>query len=223
MKRAITTLIIGIYSIVGLNAQNNREELREQYRYDPDPYGWIDKETGWINAVESFYSYVRINGLQLYKTVSENEFYQIMGGVNDSISEWGYPMYFDRSVAQQSLELSPVGIKPAPKYDYFSYEYRTNRVTNVRGITITSFYLSTTNFIFNEKIRVGDHIDKLQELGGSTYIVAEYDSSWGYGGILWSPYAPFPSEYKHYGAEVPIFFFNHNGIIISILYYEHGA
>ena len=96
-------------------------------------------------------------------------------------------------------------------------------MTNVRGITITSFSLSTTNFIFNEKIRVGDHIDKLQELGGSTYIVAEYDSSWGYGGILWSPYAPFPSEDKHYGAEVPIFFFNQNGIIISILYYEHGA
>lgn len=223
MKRAITTLIIGIYSIVGLNAQNNREELREQYRHDPDPYGWIDKETGWMNAVESFYCSVRINGLQLYKTVSENEFYQIMGGVNDSISEWGYPMYFDRSVAQQSLELSPVGIKPAPKYDYFSYEYTTNRVTNVRGITLISFELNTPNFIFNEKIRVGDHIDKLQELGGSTYIVKEYNLSDGYGEILWSPGTPFPREYKHYGAEAPTFSFNQNGIIISILYYEHGA
>ena len=114
MKRTITTLIIGIYSIVGLNAQNNREELREQYRHDPDPYGWIDKETGWMNAVESFYCYVRINGLQLCKTVSENEFYQIMGGVNDSISEWGYFMYLDRSIAQQSIELSPIAINPAP-------------------------------------------------------------------------------------------------------------
>ncbi len=223
MKRTITTLIIGIYSIVGLNAQNNREELLEQYRYDPDPYGWIDKETGWMNAVESFYCDVRINGLQLCKTVSESEFYQIMGGVNDSISEWGYFMYLDRSIAQQSIELSPIAINPAPKYDYFVCEQIKDPVNNVRGITLISFELNTPNFIFNEKIRVGDHIDKLQELGGSTYIVAEYDSSWGYGEILWSPGTPFPREYKHNGAEVPTFSFNQNGIIISILFYEHGA
>ena len=223
MKRAITTLIIGIYSIVGLNAQNNREELREQYRHDPDPYGWIDKETGWMNAVESFYCDVRINGLQLCKTVSESEFCQIMGGVNDSISEWGYFMYLDRSIAQQSIELSPIAINPAPKYDYFVCEQIKDPVNNVRGITLISFELNTPNFIFNEKIRVGDHIDKLQELGGSTYIVKEYDSSDGYGEILWSPGTPFPREYKHYGAEAPTFSFNQNGIIISILFYEHGA
>ncbi len=223
MKRAITTLIIGIYSIVGLNAQNNREELREQYRYDPDPYGWIDKETGWMNAVESFYCSVRINGLQLCKTVSESEFYQIMGGVNDSISEWGYHMYFDRSVAQQSLELSPVGIKPAPKYDYFSYEYKTNRVTNVRGITLISFELNTPNFIFNEKIRVGDHIDKLQELGGSCYTLKEFDEYRGGGVILWYPSSKFPEYEKYEGAEVPEFHFNQNGIITKIIFWQHGA
>ena len=63
-----------------------------------------------------------------------SEFCQIMGGVNDSISEWGYPMYFDRSVAQQSLELSPVGIKLAPKYD-MPYIYRDVFIDNKDSIS----------------------------------------------------------------------------------------
>ena len=86
------------------------------------------------------------------------------------------------------------------------------------------FSLNTPNFIFNEKIRVGDHIDKLQELGGSCYTLKEFDEYSGGGVILWHPLSSvFPDEDKYEGAEVPTFDFNQDGVITRISFWQHGA
>jgi hypothetical protein len=84
-------------------------------------------------------------------------------------------MYFDRSIVQQAKEISPININRAPKYDYIKVEGAKNSEGEYIGITLIGFSLNTTNFIFNEKIRVGDHIGKLQELGGSCYTLKEFD------------------------------------------------
>jgi hypothetical protein len=213
MKRINLILLCVIFTITAQAQTNNG--TTQQWYYNP--------ETGWHISNSPFYANIRLNGLQMFHTVLESEFYQIMGVVYDSVSYWGSLMYFDRSIVQQAKEISPININRAPKYDYIKVEGAKNSEGEYIGITLIGFSLNTTNFIFNEKIRVGDHIDKLQELGGSTYVVKEYNLSDGYGKILWSPGTPFPSEYKHYGVEVPTFSFNQNGIIISILFYEHGA
>ena len=117
--------------------------------------------------------------------------------------------------------MSPVNVVQVRKKDVIVQSSLINRQTDENGITMLCFSLNTPNFIFNEKIRVGDHIDKIQELGGSCYTLKEFDQYDGV--ILWYPSSEFPEYEKYEGAEVPEFHFNQNGIITRIIFWQHGA
>ena len=214
MKQVYLILLCAIFTITAQAQTNNG--TTQQWYYNP--------ETGWHISNSPFYANIRLNGLQMFHTVLKSEFYQIMGGVYDSVSYWGACMYFDRSISQQAKEISPININRAPKYDYIKVEGAKNSEGEYIGITLMGFELQSTNFIFNEKIRVGDHIDKIQELGGSCYTLKEFDEYSGEGVILWDPLSSiFPDEDKYAGAEVPTFYFNQNGIITRIIFWQHGA
>ena len=214
MRQVYLILLCAIFTITAQAQTNNG--TTQQWYYNP--------ETGWHISNSPFYANIRLNGLQMFHTVLESEFYTVMGGVYDSVGYWGSLMYFDRSIVQQAKEISPININRAPKYDYIDVEGAKNSEGEYIGITLIGFSLNTTNFIFNEKIRVGDHIDKLQELGGSCYTLKEFDEYRGGGVILWDPLSSvFPDEDKYEGAEVPTFDFNQDGVITRISFWQHGA
>ena len=217
MKRFLIFLMVVYTSLISLFAQGNTDGRNSVY-------SMIDTCTGWYNLEETFYKHIRINGHQLSRTISEDIFNSAMGGAPDSICvKYGDFLYFDRTLSQNNKEVSPINVVPVRKKDVIVQSSLINRQTGENGITMLCFSLNTPNFIFNEKIRVGDHIDKLQELGGSCYTLKEFDEYRGGGVILWYPSSKFPEYEKYEGAEVPEFHFNQNGIITKIIFWQHGA
>ena len=172
--------------------------------------------TTTLNAQEYDFSSQRLNGLEVGNFYTEEQF----------VEAFGEPDYYDVVAHNYFVyERTVASPSPAAVGDIVGGAVAAEKIEDSIGYTsnnegeycIITYTINSDQIVFNDYIRVGDHVSKVFDMGGTTLECKNEDGS-GY--IVWGPF-----EDKGNGqldwTLYPAFYYDENGIIEYIeLYYD---
>ena len=161
------------------------------------------------------FSAVRINGLEIGKFYTREQYLEALGGQPHRESDDAYHFL----IYQTTMALAPAAdpelsdIKKAEtKYDLFGY----SAWQGYEGFYFASFFIHSDKYAINDYVRVGDPVSKVRDMGG-TVMDVNYD---GYKYLYWAPEGSPDDPQIEWGCY-PRFGYDDNGIITEIeLYYD---
>ena len=161
------------------------------------------------------FSAVRINGLEIGKFYTREQYLEALGGQPHRESDDAYHFL----IYQTTMALAPAAdpelsdIKKAEtKYDLFGY----SAWQGYEGFYFASFFIHSDKYAINDYVRVGDPVSKVRDMGGTVRDV-NYD---GYKYLYWAPEGSPDDPQIEWGCY-PRFGYDDNGIITEIeLYYD---
>ena len=161
------------------------------------------------------FSAVRINGLEIGKFYTREQYLEALGGQPHRESDDAYHFL----IYQTTMALAPAAdpelsdIKKAEtKYDLFGY----SAWQGYEGFYFASFFIHSDKYAINDYVRVGDPVSKVRDMGG-TVMDVNYD---GYKYLYWAPEGSPDDPQIEWGCY-PRFGYDDNGIITDIeLYYD---
>ena len=159
-------------------------------------------QTITLDAQEYDFSSQRLNGLEVGKFYTEEQFVEAFGEPDYiQVVMHNYFVYV-RNVTSSAAERIEDAIGFVSSKDG---EYR-----------IGPYFIFSDQIVFNDYIRVGDHVSKVFDMGGTTLECKNEDGS-GY--IYWVPEGGPEEPYIEWNC-FPAFYYDKNGIIEMIQSYN---
>ena len=127
------------------------------------------------NTQQYDFSAVRINGLEIGKFYTREQYLEALGGqpYSEGDEAYHYLTYKTTMVFAPAAgpELSDIK-KAETKYDLFGY----SAWQGYEGFSFDSFFIHSDKYAINDYVRVGDLVSKVYDMGGRTM---EGDERWG--------------------------------------------
>ena len=160
------------------------------------------------------FSAIRINGLEIGKFYTREQYLEALGGqpYRESDDAYHFLTYKTTMVFAPAAdpELSDIR-KAETKYDLFGY----SAWQGYEGFSFDSFFIHSDKYAINDYVRVGDPISKVRDMGG-TVMDVNYD---GYKYLYWAPEGSPDDPQIEWGCY-PRFGYDDNGIITEIELYH---
>ena len=160
------------------------------------------------DTLQHDFSTIRINGLEIGKFYTREQYLEALGGQPHRESDDAYHFL----IYQTTMALAPAAdpelsdIKKAEtKYDLFGY----SAWQGYEGFSFDSFFIHSDKYAINDYVRVGDPVSKVRDMGGT--VMDKY--------LYWAPEGSPDDPQIEWGCY-PRFGYDDNGIITDIELYH---
>ena len=159
--------------------------------------------TTTLNAQEYDFSSQRLNGLEVGNFYTEEQF----------VEAFGEPDYIQVVIHNYFVYVRNVTSSAAERIED-SIGFVSNKDGEYR---IDTYFIFSDQIVFNDYIRVGDHVSKVFDMGGTT-LECKYEDGSGF--IVWGPFEDTGNNQVDW-TLYPAFHYDENGIIEFFeLYYD---
>ena len=170
--------------------------------------------TDILDAQEYDFSTERLNGLEVRKFYTEEQFIEAFGEpdyISSAIHDYFVYERVITSPSPAAVEDIVGGVAAEKITDGIGF------ISNQDGeYSIEVYTIRSDQIVFNDYIRVGDHVSKVFDMGGTTLECKNEDGS-GY--IYWVPEGGPEEPYIEWNC-FPAFYYDKNGIIEMIQSYN---
>ena len=166
------------------------------------------------DTLQHDFSTIRINGLEIGKFYTREQYLEALGGqpYSEGDEAYHYLTYKTAMALAPTAGLELIDIKKTEtKYDLFGY----SAWQGYEGFYFASFFIHSDKYAINDYVRVGDPVSKVRDMGG-TVMDVNYD---GYKYLYWAPEGSPDDPQIEWGCY-PRFGYDDNGIITEIELYH---
>lgn len=162
------------------------------------------------------FSQISVNGIHLHKYYTKEQLIDALG-VPDEEDDVVYSYFVYNSTMVMAPPSGDYSLSDAKAVRNVVDEFGFGSIYGQDSIKFCVFTLTSDKFAVNDYVRVGDHVSKVRDMGGTVKDTKNADGS---GTLYWTPAVLAFIEDGDL-AYCPAFYYNKNGIITMIeVYYD---